>query len=130
MKLIIDIPDKEYEHIMKEGFLEKKHGEMCYKAIKTAIPFEECGDCVDRKDVLRLVENKPYDWSNLTQRMDMLCEVRRMPPVTPKQRVGRWVSVNPMVDTLMCSECGENIILAEFKSNYCPWCGAKMDGGE
>ena len=41
-------------------------------------------------------------------------------------KTGHWVSVNPMVDTLMCSECGENIISEEFKSNYCPNCGAKM----
>ena len=25
-------------------------------------------------------------------------------------KVGHWIGVNPMVDTLMCSECGENII--------------------
>ena len=41
-------------------------------------------------------------------------------------KLGRWVGVNPMVDTLMCSECGENIISEEFKSNYCPNCGCKM----
>ena len=41
---------------------------------------------------------------------------------------GQWIGVNPMVDTLMCSECGENILGEEFKSRYCPNCGAKMDG--
>jgi len=45
-------------------------------------------------------------------------------------RQGRWLGVNPMVDTLICSECGENIISEEFKSNYCPNCGAKMEGQE
>lgn len=41
---------------------------------------------------------------------------------------GRWVHANPMVDTLMCSECGYNILGEELISNYCPDCGAKMDG--
>ena len=50
--------------------------------------------------------------------------IHALPPVT--QKSGKWIGVNPMVDTLMCSECGENIISADFKSNYCPNCGAKM----
>ena len=43
-----------------------------------------------------------------------------------ERQTGEWIGVNPMVDTLMCSECGENIISADFKSNFCPNCGADM----
>lgn len=41
MKLIIDIPEKEYQYIINEGFLERTHGKMCYKAIKKAIPIPD-----------------------------------------------------------------------------------------
>lgn len=44
----------------------------------------------------------------------------------PKE--GEWIGVNPMVDTEQCSICGWNIPTDEFESNYCPNCGAKMDG--
>ena len=41
MKLIVDIPKKEYQYIINEGFLERTHGKMCYKAIKKAIPLKQ-----------------------------------------------------------------------------------------
>ena len=43
-----------------------------------------------------------------------------------ERQTGEWIGVSPFVDTLMCSECGENIISADFKSNFCPHCGADM----
>lgn len=46
----------------------------------------------------------------------------------PERKKGKWIGISPFVDTLMCSECGENIIGEEFKSNYCPHCGADMRG--
>ncbi len=44
---------------------------------------------------------------------------------------GRWISV-PSSDTVMgkaytCSEC-EKMRFGSFKPNYCPNCGARMDG--
>lgn len=39
-------------------------------------------------------------------------------------RHGRWVSYGW---STVCSECGEDYAFA--KRNYCPNCGAKMDGG-
>ena len=45
---------------------------------------------------------------------------------------GEWTTVD---GTSMCSECGyippyDNVIDDIFYSNYCPTCGAKMDGGK
>ena len=34
------------------------------------------------------------------------------------------------VDWWHCSSCGALAIRIETRFNYCPWCGAKMDGGE
>lgn len=42
-------------------------------------------------------------------------------------RHGHWRGVNPMVDTVECSECGYQIVSEELITPYCPNCGAKMD---
>ena len=38
-----------------------------------------------------------------------------------------WTGVTPMVDTIMCSNCGWNYPTNEFATPYCPCCGARMD---
>jgi predicted Zn-ribbon and HTH transcriptional regulator len=40
---------------------------------------------------------------------------------------GHWQKVNPMVDTVECSECGYQLLSEELKTPYCAWCGAEMD---
>ena len=40
----------------------------------------------------------------------------------------RWQGVSPMVDSEECSACRYCIPSEEFRTPYCPWCGAKMDG--
>ena len=42
-------------------------------------------------------------------------------------RHGRWVYPIGMAWNYVCSECGKSI--GVIKHNYCPNCGAKMDGG-
>ena len=46
------------------------------------------------------------------------------------QRQGSWQGVSPTVDTIECSICGYQLINDEFKTPYCPWCGAKMEDDE
>ena len=43
-------------------------------------------------------------------------------------RHGRWECLEPVIGLFVCSECDHRILRA--KCNYCPNCGAKMDGGE
>ena len=40
---------------------------------------------------------------------------------------GKWIGVNPMVDTVQCSICGGQLFSAELETPYCPYCGAKME---
>ena len=40
---------------------------------------------------------------------------------------GKWVGVNPMVDSVQCSVCGGQLFSAELETPYCPYCGAKME---
>ena len=37
-----------------------------------------------------------------------------------------WVGVNPLTDTLQCSNCSYNIIDEEFVTPFCPECRARM----
>ena len=42
---------------------------------------------------------------------------------------GRWVRCENFVDIEKCSLCGVGFVYPRFyKYNYCPNCGAKMDG--
>ena len=45
-------------------------------------------------------------------------------------RHGRWRLYSPLTDTFECDKCGYQVIDESFRTNYCPNCGAKMDGGE
>ncbi len=39
---------------------------------------------------------------------------------------GRWIDLELEIGLFACSECDHRILLA--KRNYCPNCGARMDG--
>ena len=63
--------------------------------------------------------------------------VLEMPPVTLKPKTGKWVfwDDDPDANTYECSECHEPYMLVEGtpednKYNFCPNCGAMMNGGE
>lgn len=61
-------------------------------------------------------------------------ELVEAPPVTPKQRTGKWIKTCPMVvdgglaKCIKCSECGDERIDYFISKRYCPNCGAKMEG--
>ena len=42
-------------------------------------------------------------------------------------KMGEWIGVSPMVDSVQCSVCGGQLFSAELKTPYCPYCGAKME---
>ena len=47
-----------------------------------------------------------------------------------KQERGRWIKRKEVFGEVYCSECQtiEKTTDSNFKTPYCPWCGAKMDG--
>lgn len=54
--------------------------------------------------------------------------IDRQPTVDAVEVVhGRWISLEPEIGLYGCSECEHKILRSEC--NYCPNCGAKMDGG-
>lgn len=66
-----------------------------------------CGDCMN----------------NLVK--DAAAAIEALQAQLPKR--GKWVGVNPMVDSVQCSVCGGQLFSAELETPYCPYCGAKMN---
>ncbi len=55
-----------------------------------------------------------------------LWKIRYLPAADVVEvRHGRWINVKSDINLAECSECGIRVI---GKPNYCPDCGAKMDG--
>lgn len=38
-----------------------------------------------------------------------------------------WRRYSPFTDTYECSNCGEQVIDQQFRTNFCPNCGAEME---
>lgn len=106
---------------------------------KRLLEREPCEDCISRQAILDKIKEVCFSkewlqfrWHNGSngQRDFLINYIVQLPPVTPQPKMGQWIGINPMVDTLMCSECGENIVSEEFESLYCPNCGCRMKGEE
>ena len=71
----------------------------------------------------------------LTRLERAYAEIREMPAADVAEVVhGRWIKDDFLPDDVnnaeKCSQCGELIGWFGNLPNYCPNCGAKMDGGE
>lgn len=59
-----------------------------------------------------------------------LDDIRNMPTIEAELvRHGKWVEELDRQFHWHCSECGYVIGVVKMDCNYCPNCGAKMDGG-
>ena len=56
--------------------------------------------------------------------------IKQLPSAQPQRKTGRWkVSELPKGKMKYCSECGFGQYIADERQyNFCPNCGAKMDG--
>ena len=55
-------------------------------------------------------------------------QIRRMPTIEAEPvKHGRWIDVREYCGDFMCSNC--DALYGTNKFNYCPNCGATMDGG-
>lgn len=80
--------------------------------------FYNVGIKADVDEVFRdIAENRLPVWIDELQTHDVQ-EVRH----------GKWVNVNPTVDSVQCSNCGYQFQSTELTTPYCPNCGAKMEG--
>ena len=82
-------------------------------------------DLISREATKMIITMKPYDWSNITERREMLNEIDNLPSVEPERKTGHWIDTDNYYQRWKCSECGCHTRDAE--PNYCPNCGAKME---
>lgn len=49
-------------------------------------------DLISRQDAIRLIENTPYDWSNLTERKSMINKFKALPFAQPEPAIPlQWI---------------------------------------
>lgn len=111
-----------------------------HKLVLELLQQEPCTDAVSRADTLQSFESyceKNCQYSK--KQRDVMCGacmmgdaieiVEDLPPVTPKQKIGRWIDDK-------CSVCGkgiEDLISSpewyrNEEPNFCPYCGVKLGG--
>lgn len=80
---------------------------------------------IDRNALLQKIR-----WASSAE--EAVISARRMPAAdVSRVRHGRWVEQEKYTFGTMydCSICGDRILDTGHSWNYCPNCGAKMDGG-
>lgn len=79
-----------------------------------------CEDAVSRQAVIEITAE--------TGALETQTRVKSLPPATPKQRTGKWVAGQTIGDGIICSECNTHYQMYPMIYQFCPNCGAKMEG--
>lgn len=126
MKLVIDIPEEDYEYFK----LYNKDG--LYNAILNGKPLEQepCEDAVSRKAVLETLDdmdNVLDEDRTVENYKELLKECYEVLPSVNSQNIGHWKEhrnrATGHIETV-CSECGAEE--GYPYNDYCGNCGAKM----
>lgn len=86
---------------------------------------EPCEDAVSRKAVQYLLAH----FVDEDKYVDACDGLKHLPPVTPKQRTGKWILDRS--GAYCCSECMEpcaGYVMMKPRDKFCKMCGAKMEG--
>ena len=85
--------------------------------------FEEqpCEDAISRKDAIRVASGYCH-WANIPD------ELAKLPSVST-EKIGHWIRMKAY-EKWGCSECNTVFRFTFKEHNYCPNCGAKMEGVE
>lgn len=98
-------------------------------AIK-ALEKEHCGDAISRKSMLDYIK---YLHGEMPEEEEF---VKALPSVTPTRKKGKWVNKSHTSDCGIkfvaseCTCCGKKTFFDcdQLVYNYCPNCGAEMEG--
>ena len=90
-------------------------------------------DLIDRQAAIKVLKNERSDWNDDYNTPIDFCidAIYRIPAAHPDIKIGKWIEDvafydedgNPCIVT-RCNQCGE----PNPVSNFCPECGAKMEG--
>lgn len=98
------------------------------KELKAYKEQESCEDAISREAMLEYQQYLHGKMPN-EENYKLFEFIKELPSVIPKQKTGKWNILgydDPSdVKLYRCSECHMKITL---KFNYCPNCGAKMEG--
>ena len=102
------------------------------KAVK-ALEQEPCTDAISRQAVLERAINAPIakvmtEDKVIYRKIVFADEIENIPPVTPAEKVGHWI--DHQEDRWIYAKCSECETIHDTRTNYCPNCGAKMEGEE
>lgn len=106
--------------------------DMAIEALKT----EPCEDAVSLDAVINTIEWYRTNPQHFTED-NLIEDMKGLPPVTPKQRTGHWITqwnVVHQTEYYYCSECREEfsydgeIGIKMNDYDFCPHCGAKLEG--
>ena len=92
-------------------------------------------DLISRQAAIRWVKTECNPYGNPTLDFEsgkkVIKHLEQMPSAQPERKTGRWI---PHEDEDgehygdKCSECGEWYVMPYGKTNFCPNCGANMEG--
>lgn len=116
---------KEIMSITPNGYKHYEEHKMVLQLIE-ALEQQPSEDAVSREAVIDTSLNSKSSFKN-----DFACgffidKIRDLPPVTPKQKTGRWYIGGFHNDFLICPECGFDYTKVTRCYNYCPACGRRM----
>lgn len=129
---------KEFEY----GIISDEAAKMAIKALEQ----EPCEDAISRSEVKKMAKEMYLEVASMELDVNTISDcisytsskcrevlerkLQALPSVTPKQKTGKWIKIknrNGSVIALRCSECSKSPKYA-IRSDYCPNCGAKMEG--
>ena len=89
--------------------------------VKPAEKEEPCEDAISRQAVLNLAK---FDGRDGLGSIIHAFDVEQLPSVTPAEKVGHWI--DHQEDRWIYAKCSECETVHDSRTNYCPYCGAKM----
>jgi hypothetical protein len=105
--------------------------------INILIGEEPCEDCISRQAVLAIAGDSCLDLDSYDDAREFCDEIKELPPVQSKPKVGHWIEIAQYSDgkhKIECSECKglifsrghANSFVVKNEYKFCPHCGVRM----
>lgn len=114
--------------------LRANYPDACYEQLREAVDAaiealkaqDAAGDTISRQAAIESFEDTTYTKNEIRRR------ITELPSAQPERKTGKWLKTGQSFvfpgkfRNYFCSECGFEIEKTAY--NYCPNCGAKMEG--